>query len=271
MQNTELIILGTGNATVTHCYNTCFALKRNNDYLLVDAGGGNGILSQLEKADIPNSNIHDIFVTHTHTDHMLGVIWMIRMIAQQMNKKEYEGTLRIYGHDRVIEVLNTICRLTLPNKILARIGRDIEFRELHHTDTFTALGMDFQCFDIGSTKEKQYGFRTILPNGKSLVCLGDEPYNEINRSFVEGADWMLCEAFCLYEDRERFRPYEKHHSTALDAGRLAQQLNIKNLLLYHTEDKTLATRKTKYTAEAKQYFSGTVFVPDDLERIILPL
>lgn len=48
MQNTELIVLGTGNATVTRCYNTCFALKQNNAVLLVDAGGGNGILSQLE-------------------------------------------------------------------------------------------------------------------------------------------------------------------------------------------------------------------------------
>lgn len=271
MQNTELIILGTGNATVTRCYNTCFALKRDKDYLLVDAGGGNGILSQLEKAGIPYSGIHDIFVTHAHTDHILGVIWMIRMIAQQMNKKEYEGTLRIYGHDRVIEVLTTICRLTLPNKILARIGKDIVFHELHHADTFTAIDMDFQCFDIGSTKEKQFGFRTVLPNAQSLVCLGDEPYNEANRSFVENADWMLCEAFCLYEDRERFRPYEKHHSTALDAGKLAQQLGIKNLLLYHTEDKTLATRKEKYTAEARQHFSGNILVPDDLERIILPL
>lgn len=80
---------------------------------------------------------------------------------------------------------------------------------------------------------------------------------------------MLCEAFCLYDDRERFKPYEKHHSTALDAGRLASKLNVKNLLLYHTEDKTLATRKERYTAEAQQVFTGCIYVPDDLEKIIL--
>lgn len=114
MQNTELIILGTGNATVTRCYNTCFALKQNNGFLLVDAGGGNGILTQLEKANIPYSAIHEIFVTHAHTDHILGIIWMIRIIAQQMNKGKYQGTLKIYGHDKVIKVLNTICELILP-------------------------------------------------------------------------------------------------------------------------------------------------------------
>jgi ribonuclease Z len=37
---TELIMLGTGNATVTKCYNTCFILKTKETVLLVDAGGG---------------------------------------------------------------------------------------------------------------------------------------------------------------------------------------------------------------------------------------
>ena len=46
----KVIILGTGNAGVKNCYNTCFALKNKNEYLLVDAGGGNGILKQLELA-----------------------------------------------------------------------------------------------------------------------------------------------------------------------------------------------------------------------------
>ena len=85
--------------------------------------------------------------------------------------------------------------------------------------------------------------------------------------YVENADWLLCEAFCLYEDREVFQPYKKHHSTALDAGRLAAELGVKNLVLYHTEDRNLDTRKQSYMREAAQAFSGTVYVPDDLERI----
>ena len=79
----------------------------------------------------------------------------------------------------------------------------------------------------------------------------------------------MSEAFCLYEDRNRFQPYEKHHSTVLDAARLAEELGVKNLILYHTEDRTLDTRREKYTMEAKTAFCGHVFVPDDLERISL--
>ena len=82
-------------------------------------------------------------------------------------------------------------------------------------------------------------------------------------------NWLMSEAFCLYEDRNRFQPYEKHHSTVLDAARLAEELQVKNLILYHTEDRTLDTRKHRYKAEAETAFSGQVFVPDDLEKIML--
>ena len=46
----KLTILGTGNAKVTRCYNTCFTLKEGNEYFMVDGGGGNTILKQLEDA-----------------------------------------------------------------------------------------------------------------------------------------------------------------------------------------------------------------------------
>lgn len=113
------------------------------------------------------------------------------------------------------------------------------------------------------------GFSCLLPSGKRLVCLGDEPYNEQNRAEAEHADWLMSEAFCLYADRERFHPYEKHHSTVRDAAALAQELGAKNLILYHTEEATLATRRQCYTTEAQQFFDGNVVVPDDLEVIRL--
>ena len=55
---------------------------------------------------------------------------------------------------------------------------------------------------------KQMGFTLGLAGGGKLCCLGDEPYNPACAAYVQGADWLLCEAFCLYEDRERFKPYE---------------------------------------------------------------
>lgn len=269
---TQITMLGTGSATVSQIYNTCFVLQTPSTLMLVDAGGGNGILAQLKKVNVQISDIHHLFVTHAHTDHVLGVIWVIRMVAQC---KGYEGLLHVYGNDKVMKVIKTIIDMILAKKQLAKVAERVVFHQLEDGDCFEVGDMKLECFDIQSTKEKQFGFRAELPSsdesGKPLVlaCLGDEPYNELNRRYIEGADWMMCEAFCLYADRDTFKPYEKCHSTALDAGKLAEELGVKNLILYHTEEKTLANRKENYTREAAENFKGRIFVPDDLEVIEL--
>ena len=269
---TQITMLGTGNATVSQIYNTCFVLQTPSTLMLVDAGGGNGILAQLKKVNVQISDIHHLFVTHAHTDHVLGVIWVIRMVAQC---KGYEGLLHVYGNDKVMKVIKTIIDMILAKKQLAKVAERVVFHQLEDGDCFEVGDMKLECFDIQSTKEKQFGFRAELPSsdesGKPLVlaCLGDEPYNELNRRYIVGTDWMMCEAFCLYADRDTFKPYEKCHSTALDAGKLAEELGVKNLILYHTEEKTLANRKENYTREAAENFKGRIFVPDDLEVIEL--
>ena len=264
-----ITILGTGNAFVTRCYNTCFVLQNDCTTLLVDAGGGNGILRQLSDAGIAVGDIHDLFVTHAHTDHIIGVLWVIRVFLQHKVRGICEGMIRIYGHEKVIRVIQNMMHDMLPQKLVNQIGVSVIFIELHDRDKFEVGNIRFQCFDILSTKEKQYGFTAWLPDGQKLVCLGDEPYNEHNRTLVENADWLMSEAFCKYADREEFKPYEKHHSTVKDAAQLAEELGCRNLILYHTEDKTIATRKKAYTAEATEHFHGSIFVPDDLE--IIPL
>ncbi len=264
--DTELILLGTGNAMVTNCYNTCFAIRRKEEYLLVDAGGGNGIFTQLKKAGIPIANIHQMILTHAHTDHILGIVWMIRKIAAMILAGKYEGICRIYCHEEAKKALLTICELTLAAKFIKCIGEGIQICVVRDGEKKEILSSPVQFFDIGSSKMKQYGFK-IRIHEKKVTCLGDEPFYECERVYAKDSDYLLCEAFCLFKDREIFKPYEKHHSTAADAGRLAQQLGVKNLILYHTEDAALEQRKEKYTKEASEYFTGKVYVPDDLDRI----
>ena len=121
----KLTILGIGNATVTECYNTCFILSEGERHFLVDAGGGNQILKKLKDQNIPLEEIHDIFLTHEHIDHLLGMIWLIRMIGQKMNQGKYEGTARIYCHEGLVSVLETIAGLTIQKKVTKHIGERI--------------------------------------------------------------------------------------------------------------------------------------------------
>ena len=131
------------------------------------------------------------------------------------------------------------------------------------------IGHPTTFFDIGSTKATQYGFSMELHKGRRLVCCGDEPLSDAGRPYAQGADWMLHEAFCLHSQADVFDPYEKHHSTVRDTCELAEELDVKNLLLYHTEDHNLARRKELYAAEGEPYFSGNLWIPNDLECIEL--
>lgn len=265
----KLILLGTGNANVTKCYNTCFVIQNKEQFFLVDTGGGNGILCQMEKAKIPIEKIHHIFLSHGHTDHILGAIWLIRMVAAKMLKGAYEGELYIYCHNELAETIMTIAKLTIQSKFFRCIGEKIFIYPVNNKDKRKILEYDVEFFDIESTKAKQYGFATTLKNGKQFVFLGDEPYKEHEFDYVDGADWLLHEAFCLYREREKFEPYKKNHTTVKEAGELAEKLKVKNLLLYHTEDENIQNRKRLYTEEAMEYYRGNIFVPDDLETIFL--
>lgn len=261
----KLTILGTGNATVTDCYNTCFALTEENRHFLVDAGGGNQILRILKETNIPLEEIHDIFITHEHIDHLLGVFWLIRMIGQNMNQGKYEGKVRIYCHSGLIPTITTIAELTIMKKVTKHLGGRIQLIPLESGDTKQILGCEVTFFDIGSTKARQFGFTLKTADGKKLSCCGDEPYNPCEEEYVRDSDWLMHEAFCLYREADKFKPYEKHHSTVKEACLLAEQLRVPNLILYHTEETHLKERKELYTEEGRKYYSGNLYVPDDQE------
>ncbi|MBQ6167113.1 MAG: MBL fold metallo-hydrolase [Muribaculaceae bacterium] len=265
----RVTMLGTGNAMCVNSYNTCFYLRTPGGGMLVDGGGGNGILRQLINARIPFENIRHMFVTHCHTDHIMGAIWMIRKISPMIFKNKHKGPFTIYCNDMVKQALLTMCNLMIPSKITNSIGSTVFLREVRDGEEVDIDDMKVTFFDIGSTNFKQFGFSAALPDGQRLVCLGDEPYSMHSEPYARNCDWLMCEAFCLYKDRFVFNPYEKNHSTALDAGMLAQELGVKHLVLYHTEDTHLETRSTTFTAEAAQYYKGDIIVPDDLQSFDL--
>ena len=258
-------MLGTGNATVTECYNTCFCFSGRKGHFLVDAGGGNRILHVLKEADIPLEEIHDIFLTHKHIDHLLGMIWIIRMAGQKMNQGKYEGELRIYCHSGLTDTLKTIAELTIQKKVTKHIGKRIRLIPVQDGETREIIGCPVTFFDIHSTKDRQFGFALLTPEGTKISCCGDEPFDPCEAQYIAGSDWLMHEAFCLYSEADKFKPYEKHHSTVREACELAERLKIPNLLLYHTEESHGSERKELYLKEGRGFYHGNLYVPDDLE------
>lgn len=265
----KLYVLGTGRAMVTKCFNTCFTLYNGKEHFLVDTGGGNGILAMLEKAEIDVNEIHDVFVSHKHTDHLFGVFWIIRRIIRNIIDNKYTGDLNIYCHEELPDIITTISSLTIQTKFLVYFGNRIKLISVKDREKINICGNEIQFIDLNSTKDLQYGFIATLNDNKKVTFLGDETYKSNVDELIQNSDWFLSESFCLYAEREKIKPYEKCHNTVKESSEIANRLNAKNLVLWHTEDKNILNRKELYTAEAKQYYNGNIYVPDDLDVIEL--
>lgn len=263
----KLTLLGTGNALVTECYNTCFVLSDEDKHFMVDGGGGNTILAQLKKAGFNWKDMRHIFVTHKHLDHIIGIIWIVRMICQNIRGGKYDGDAYIYSHKEVLDLIRQMSNMLIRKQDVAYLDERVHLVEVNDGDEIEINDRKVTFFDIGSTKAKQFGFTMELDDGEKLTCCGDEPFYDRELKYADGSKWLLHEAFCLYSEKDIFNPYEKNHSTVKDACEVAEKLNVKNLVLYHTQDNCIDKRKALYTEEGKQYFNGNIFVPDDLEVI----
>ena len=166
----RLHVLGTGYAMATRCYNTCFALENSaGDLLLVDAGGGNGILRQMEDAKLSFARVRDFFITHAHPDHLGGAVWVLRKVMTMMRAGKYEGELHIHCHSSVREGLTAMAQLMLQQKFVRLIGERVLFHDIENGTRARMCGWDVTAMDIRSTKMLQFGFELRLESGARLT------------------------------------------------------------------------------------------------------
>lgn len=265
----KLTMLGTGNAGAVKCYNTCFVLQENNQSFLVDGGGGHLIIDNLATSNLPIEDIKDIFITHKHMDHIMGIFWVVHIISQKIIQGQYKGDLNIYGHSGVIKAVTNIYKELFDERETILFGDRIHFITVVHGERCSILGKTVTFFDIKSTGLKQFGFSMEFSKDEKLTYCGDEPYRECEKEYAENSKWLLHEAFCLNSEADIFKPYDKNHSTVKDACEAAKNLRVKNLLILHTEDNNIKNRKKLYTEEGSLYYDGNLYVPDDLEVFTL--
>lgn len=259
----KLIMLGTGCGDVEKFYNTCFVIQNKNGNFLIDTGGSIEIVKRLKKANIALKDINHIFISHSHTDHILGLIWMFKKIYGVLKSEE---KINIYCNDVVYKSIIEVSKHVLSEKLTKKVFSIIDFHILNSEDKVEINGIEYTFFDINARGTKQFGFECII-QGKRLVFLGDETLNTNLYERVRNTDYVMHEAFCLDSEENIFHAYEKNHSTVKSACEVMNSLDVKNLILYHTEESHGNERKKLYTQEAEQVFKGNIFVPDELEII----
>lgn len=264
----KLIMLGTGAGFNKYFYNTCFVINHNDKNFLIDAGGSQEISYRLLEKNIELTEIHDIFISHSHTDHILGLIWLFKAFSAFGVFRKIQK-LNIYCNQSVCDAIKGICKYTLPQRHIEKLQKCLNFIIIKPGDKLNIIGLDFSFFDSFDEGNNLTCFETII-DGKSLVFLGDATCNNKNYDILKKKDYVMHEAFCLDKDADIYKPYEKHHSTVKSICESLKDFNIKNLILYHTVDDYKDSRKKEYLEEVKMCdYKGNVIVPEDMEEIQL--
>jgi len=298
----DVVFLGTAASMPTAQRGPAALLvRRGSERLLFDCG--EGTQRQLQRSAIGLPDLQEIFLTHFHADHFLGLPGMLKTFALRGRD---ETPLTVYGPLGLRELFARLrpfvgrlpYPLTLveiePGERLERgdyaikpfavehgpdaVGYAIAEQERpgrFNVEAADALGVPFgpdrgrlQAGE-GVTLESGY---TVTPaevlgeprRGRKIVLTGDTAPSPLVVEAAHGADLLVHEASFLAEEAERAR--ETMHSTAADAAEVARLAQVRLLALTHVSPRYFGP---ELAAEACEVFPDTV-VPRDFDLIEVP-
>jgi ribonuclease Z len=290
--------LGTGAATPTVDRNVAgLAVQREGETILFDCGEGNQ--RQMMRYGVGFS-FTEIFFTHYHADHILGVTGLLRTMGLQ----DRTAPVRLYGPRGAQRVLGAAIALGIernkfpveieevrPGDRLTREQYDIVvFETDHRPDTVgfalaehTRLGRfnPDRARELGIPEGPLWGRlhkgetvsledgRSIAPvdlvgaprRGRTLVYSGDTRPSLTVVEAARGADLLIHEATFGSDELERAK--ETGHSTAAEAARVAVEAGARQLVLTHISPR-YGRDAPELLAEARAIFPETVVARDGL-------
>jgi ribonuclease Z len=297
----DVVFIGTaGSMPTAQRAPSATLVRRGGERLLFDCA--EGTQRQLLRSDIGLVDLPEIFVTHFHADHFLGLPGMLKTFALRGR----ELPLTIYGPRGLAELMGSLRRifgrLSYPYEIVELRAGDVlardeyELRVIAVRHGVSAIGfalVEYERpgrFDVATADllgvphgpERgllQRGEPVTLANGsvvmpeavlgparpgRKLVLSGDTaPVQSVVDAAV-GADLLVHEATFCEDEAERAR--ETEHSTAAEAARVGRDAGVKLLALTHLSSRYSGGDVER---EAREIFPDTV-VPRDFDVVELP-
>jgi ribonuclease Z len=297
----DVVFVGTsGSMPTARRAPAATLVRRGGERLLFDCG--EGTQRQLLRSDVGLVDLEEIFVTHFHADHFLGLPGMLKTFALRGR----EAPLTLYGPPGLRELIGALRR------IFGRLTYGVEIVELRAGDVLERDGYELRPlavrhsaaslgyalveherpgrFDVETADRLgvpsgpargllQRGEPVTLPDGRvvqatevlgparpgrKVVLSGDTAPVQSVVDAAAGADLLVHEATFCEDEAERAR--QTDHSTARDAAEVARDAGVKLLALTHISNRYSGGDVER---EAREVFADTV-VPRDFDTIELP-
>jgi ribonuclease Z len=275
-------------------------VRRGGDRLLFDCA--EGTQRQLMRSVVGLPDLEEIFVTHFHADHYLGLPGMLKTFAL----RQREVPLVVYGPPGLRDLFGSLRRVfgrltygvevveVRAGEALERDGYRILVFPVHHgvsavgyalvedprpgrfdVETADAMGVpagpERGALQRGESITLADG-RVLTPDavlgapraGRRIVIPGDTSPAETVRVLAERADVLVHEA--TFAEEERDRAHDTLHSTALQAAEVARDAGVRLLALTHVSPRYFGSELAR---EAREVFPATV-VPRDFDVIEVP-
>lgn len=298
-----LRFLGTSAARPTVERNvTAIAVVREGETFLFDCG--EGTQRQMMRYGV-GFGAHDIFFTHFHTDHLLGLVGLTRTLALQGRT----DPLRLFGPPGAQRALKAALgfggdRLTFPVEVaelapgeaVTRAEYRIEAVRVDHGGA-AAVGWALvekprlgrfdpdRARTLGIPEGPLWGRihkgeavtlddgRVVTPaelvgpprRGRTIVISGDTRPTEALAAAAHDADLLVHEA--TFGDDEAPRALETGHSTAREAARLAARAGVHRLVLTHFSAR-YSRDPSELVAQAREVFARTEAARDGMELTV---
>jgi ribonuclease Z len=297
----DVVFLGTaGSMPTAQRAPAAMLVRRGGDKLLFDCA--EGTQRQLLRSAVGLLELEEVFVTHFHADHILGLPGMFKTFALRGR----ELPLAIYGPRGLVDLLGSLKR------VVGRLSYEVKVVELEPGDVLQRHGYRLATFDVahgvpalgwsliesnrpgrfdvegadalGVPNGPQRGAlqrgeevalpdgRTVTPAdvlgpprpGRKLVITGDTGPTEGIVEAAWGAEVLVTEA--TFADEERNRAEETKHQTATQAAEVAQRAGVGLLALTHLSNRYFGPEIAR---EAREIFPETV-VPRDFDVVEIP-
>jgi ribonuclease Z len=263
MPRPRVVFLGTGAALNPERYQAAILVERGPTRVVLDTGGGLGVVRRLRAAEVEPRTVGHVFLSHRHLDHVGGLEPLLLSISLPARYRDAPmPAVRVYA----LPASATAIRAALA----AADASGERWLGDHLTWVTPAVGAPVPVAE--GVWIKLIEVDHLPPGGGAAGCVltldglrvaysGDTRPCPALADAARGADLLVHEVAGL--DARAEIVHRVGHSTAAEAGRIAAQAGVRALALVHLPAPAWVA-PADLLAEARRHAPGVeVFLAED--------